>query len=160
MTKVLGALPTGPEVVRTSVELAAPEALEPAAEETVFTTLAVVLGSTSPAADVVGSGDSPAAEVETTGSAAEVTGSGEATEVAVLEDATEAAAEEAGTGAATFTPHCPTGLLPGNCDKVPVMVSLIAESMLQEVEGSLSPPMRPGHLSIPESPASQLSMIC
>lgn len=32
--------------------------------------------------------------------------------------------------------------------------------MLQEVDGSLTPPIKPGHLSIPLSPASQLSMIC
>ncbi len=35
-----------------------------------------------------------------------------------------------------------------------------AEVAVQEDDGSLSPPMRPGHLSIPLSPASQLSMIC
>lgn len=52
------------------------------------------------------------------------------------------------------------GLLPGSFSKTPVMVSGYGFAMLQEVEGSLTPPMSPGHLSIPLSPASQLSMIC
>lgn len=67
----------------------------------------------------------------------------------------------AGTGAgAASTPHLPTGLLPGSLSKTPSMTSLIGLSILQDVEGSFNPPIRPGHLSIPELPASQLSMIC
>jgi hypothetical protein len=70
-------------------------------------------------------------------------------------------AMEAGAGALspTFTPHGPMGLLPGSLDNVPEMTSLIGLLMLQEVDGSFSPPMRPGHLSIPASPALQLLMI-
>jgi hypothetical protein len=63
-------------------------------------------------------------------------------------------------GGTAFTPHLPIGLLPGNASITPKTCSLMALGMLQEVEGSFKPPIRPGHLSIPESPASQLSMIC
>lgn len=73
-------------------------------------------------------------------------------------EATGAADEAAGEEAPT--PHCPIGLLPGRADMVPKMVSWIGLTMLQVVEGSLRPPIRPGHLSIPASPALQLSMIC
>jgi len=94
------------------------------------------------------------------------------------EDATEEAEEEAEEAAeeepdwvetieveveaavVTFTPHCPTGLSPGNFSMKPKISSSIAELMLHVSEESLIPPMIPGHLSIPESPASQLSMIC
>jgi hypothetical protein len=124
--------------------------LVPPAAEVGLVPSAAVVGF-SPAADVLGSGEVPPA--------AEVAGVEATGELADFDEAT-GAAEEAGAGAAALTPHCPIGLLPGNLDIAPKMVSWIAELMLQEVEGSLSPPMRPGHLSIPESPASQLSMIC
>jgi hypothetical protein len=58
------------------------------------------------------------------------------------------------------TPHCPSGLLPGNFGSTPSICSLIGHWILHEVLGSLSPPIKPGHLSIPLSPASQLSIIC
>ena len=69
-------------------------------------------------------------------------------------------AELAGAGPAPLEPQGVMGLFPGKASKDPTINSLMGDTMLQEVEGSLSPPMRPGHLSIPESPASQLSMIC
>lgn len=93
-------------------------------------------------------------------------------EVAGVEPLTGAAEEtgvELSTGAADdtgvdppagATPHEPRGLFPGNASMTPRTVSWIGDSMLQESEGLFSPPIRPGHLSIPESPASQLSMIC
>jgi hypothetical protein len=65
-----------------------------------------------------------------------------------------------GAGAATVPPNPTIGLVPGNASKTPRTSSLIAESMLQVVPESLIPPRSPGHLSIPASPASQLSMIC
>ena len=52
------------------------------------------------------------------------------------------------------------GLLPGKAERTPSICSLTDDWMLHEVDGSLIPPMTPGHLSMPESPASQLSMIC
>ena len=61
---------------------------------------------------------------------------------------------------AAATPHAPRGLLPGNAVRSPLITSSMGHWMLQEVLGSLSPPIRPGHLSIPASPALQLSMIC
>lgn len=80
----------------------------------------------------------------------------------VLATGTAAATEEAPVPAlgTTSTPHWPMGLLPGRAGTTPETTSLMALLMLQDVEGSLIPPIRPGHLSIPESPASQLSMIC
>jgi hypothetical protein len=63
-------------------------------------------------------------------------------------------------GATAFTPHLPIGLSPGNASITPKTCSLMALGMLQEVEASFKPPIRPGHLSIPESPALQLSIIC
>jgi hypothetical protein len=60
----------------------------------------------------------------------------------------------------SLVPQPVTGLLPGKAARTPSMVSWTASSMLHEVEGSLTPPIRPGHWSMPESPASQLSMIC
>jgi hypothetical protein len=58
------------------------------------------------------------------------------------------------------TPHPVTGLLPGNASSTPWMFSLMASGILQDVLASLIPPISPGHLSMPESPASQLSIIC
>jgi hypothetical protein len=107
-----------------------------------------------------------AAEEPFTGAAAEVAG---AAGVELLDGAAEVAGVKLSTAAADdaevdppvgAAPHEPRGLFPGNASMVPRIVSLIGHSMLQESEGSLSPPMRPGHLSIPASPASQLSMIC
>jgi hypothetical protein len=63
-------------------------------------------------------------------------------------------------GGIAGTPHSPTALLPGKISIISVILSSIALGMLHELLGSLSPPIRPGHLSIPASPASQLSMIC
>lgn len=97
--------------------------------------------------------DTEAATDETEAAADEVSG-----EMAEVADATTDEAEV--TTPVTFTPHCPIGLLPGNADMDPLTTSLIGDGMLQLVVGSFKPPMRPGHLSIPESPASQLSMIC
>ena len=68
--------------------------------------------------------------------------------------------ETGGAGAAPFVPQPVIGLSPGKAERTPVISSLTADTMLHEVEASLTPPMRPGHWSIPESPASQLSMIC
>jgi hypothetical protein len=65
-----------------------------------------------------------------------------------------------GEGAGRFLPQGVTGLFPGSLAMSPMTISLTAQGMLQLVERSLMPPMRPGHLSIPLSPASQLSMIC
>jgi hypothetical protein len=89
---------------------------------------------------------------------------GTETALAVVEP-TGAAAEVAGAlpppeGGEAGTPHAPRGLFPGNFSMTPVICSLIALGMLHEVPGSLSPPIRPGHLSIPASPALQLSMTC
>ena len=75
-------------------------------------------------------------------------------------EAIGAPAEGAATGGAASTPHCPSTLLPGKDLMAPVMVSEMTLGMLHVVDGSLRPPMRPGHLSIPAEPASQLSMIC
>lgn len=67
----------------------------------------------------------------------------------------------AAAAAATVPPHPTMGLLPGSASSVPAIFSLgSAGEMLQEVEGSLRPPIKPGHLSMPLSPALQLSMIC
>jgi hypothetical protein len=68
-------------------------------------------------------------------------------------------AEAGGAPPTGATPQEPIGLLPGSLAIVPLITSLIGLTRLQEVDGSLSPPMRPGHLSIPASPASQLLMI-
>lgn len=57
-------------------------------------------------------------------------------------------------------PHPVTGLSPGRASMVPEMVSGTRLAMLQLVDASFKPPMSPGHLSIPLSPASQLSIIC
>ena len=77
---------------------------------------------------------------------------------AVLTD--DEAADE-GTGPLDGpTPHCPSGLSPGNLERTPSICSSIADGMLHEVLGSFRPPIKPGHLSIPLSPASQLSIIC
>jgi hypothetical protein len=65
----------------------------------------------------------------------------------------------AGATSATGTPHCPRGLLPGNLSRTPEICSSTAEGMLQEVLGSLSPTIKPGHLYITLSPELQLSMI-
>lgn len=66
-----------------------------------------------------------------------------------------------GTGAgAGDDPNPVTGLLPGSFDNIPKTFSLIGDCKTQLSEGSLTPPMRPGHLLIPELPVSQLSMIC
>lgn len=115
-------------------------ALDSAGEETVWTgavlgvsPAAVVglvppaaeVGLVPPAADVVGSGEVPAADVLGSGEvppAAELAGVEATGGVADLDEAT-GAAEEAGAGAAALTPHCPMGLLPGNLDKGPTMVS-------------------------------------
>ena len=74
--------------------------------------------------------------------------------------ATGATAEGAVAGGLALTPHCPMALLPGKAFMSPVTFSVMALGMLQDVDGSLRPPIRPGHLSIPAEPASQLSMIC
>ena len=71
----------------------------------------------------------------------------------------EAAGAETAGAPPTGTPQAPIGLLPGSLDIVPLITSLTGLTRLQEVDGSFSPPMRPGHLSIPASPASQLLMI-
>jgi len=94
-----------------------------------------------------------------------------------------AAEEPAGAGAAVVVPvpepdpepepplpgaepQPVTGLLPGSAVSFVVSVESMvknsgpSDGMLHEVLGSLRPPMSPGHLSIPESPALQLSMIC
>jgi hypothetical protein len=104
---------------------------------------------------------SEAAGVEFLTAGAGVELSTEAADVAGVELSTGAAGE-AGVvePPVTGTPHAPRGLLPGNSSSVPKIVSSIGHWMLQEVDGSLIPPIRPGHLSIPASPALQLSMIC
>lgn len=84
----------------------------------------------------------------------------EGLEAPALDEGAGATGPGAGAAPAGATPHSPIGLLPGRAVKVPVMVSWMADGMLQVVLSSLSPPIKPGHLSIPESPASQLSMIC
>lgn len=84
----------------------------------------------------------------------------EGLEPLALEEGAGAIGPGAGAPPAGVTPHSPIGLLPGRAVKVPVIVSWMADGMLQVVESSLIPPIKPGHLSIPESPASQLSMIC
>jgi hypothetical protein len=68
--------------------------------------------------------------------------------------------EVTGAGGAGADPAPVIGLFPGNAVRLPVIVSWIASGMLQEVDGSFMPPMSPGHLSIPLSPALQLSIIC
>jgi hypothetical protein len=68
--------------------------------------------------------------------------------------------ETGGGGAVPLVPQPVTGLLPGKALRTPSMVSATGDWMLHEVEGSLVPPIRPGHWSMPESPASQLSIIC
>lgn len=128
---------------------------------TVLTTVGVET-SLPPAAE--GSTGAAVDEDSLAGAAAEVAGVELLTGEAGVEgvELSTGAADDAGVvdPPAGATPHEPRGLVPGKASKVPEMVSSIADWMLQEVEGSLSPPMRPGHLSIPESPASQLSMIC
>lgn len=114
--------------------------------ETVWTTPGAVLCSTGDDAD-------PPAGAEDAGTGAGVEAG--ATTGALVDPA---GGVPPPPGAAT--PHWPRGLLPGNAFRAPLMVSWTGLWMLQEVDGSLSPPIRPGHLSIPESPASQLSMIC
>jgi hypothetical protein len=61
-------------------------------------------------------------------------------------------------------PQPVTGLFPGNAlntvASAMVKSSGTAAGILQEVLGSFKPPISPGHLSIPASPALQLSMIC
>jgi hypothetical protein len=85
---------------------------------------------------------------------------GDAAEEPAVDGATLELPTEFSAGGEPETPHPVTGLLPGSASNTPWIFSLIASGMLQEVLGSLTPPIRPGHLSIPESPASQLSMIC
>lgn len=99
---------------------------------------------------VRGSEDGTGAGAGSTGPGAGSTGAGAGT--------TGPGAGAGDVGAST--PHCPIGLLPGKAFMTPVIVSSMADLMLHEVESSLRPPMRLGHLSIPELPASQLSMIC
>jgi hypothetical protein len=70
------------------------------------------------------------------------------------------AAVDDGVEPPTGTPHCPRRLLPGNLARTPSTCSSIGHWILHEVLGSLTPPISPGHLSIPLSPALQLSMIC
>jgi hypothetical protein len=77
---------------------------------------------------------------------------------AVLRD--DEAADEGAGSLDGPTPHCPSGLSPGNLERTPSICSSIADGMLHEVLGSLRPPIKPGHLSIPLSPASQLLIIC
>ena len=77
-----------------------------------------------------------------------------------VDEATVELPTELLAGGEPETPHPVTGLLPGSASNTPWMFLLIASGILQDVLASLIPPIRPGHLSIPESPASQLSMIC
>jgi hypothetical protein len=67
---------------------------------------------------------------------------------------------ELSAGGEPETPHPVIGLFPGRASSTPWMFSSIASGILQEVLASLIPPINPGHLSMPESPASQFSMIC
>ena len=79
---------------------------------------------------------------------------------APVEEDVGAPDETGGGGAAPLMSQPVTGLLPGKALRTPSMVSGTDDWMLHEVDGSLMPPIRPGHLSMPESPASQLSIIC
>ncbi len=56
-------------------------------------------------------------------------------------------------------PQPATGLFPGSLFRTPVTTSSTMGAMLHFLLGSLRPPMMVGHLSMPESPASQPSMI-
>lgn len=119
-----------------------------------MTSAAVVLvpcSSTTPAALVI---DGTSACEETDG--AEYTGIEEVSGT----DTAGAADVATGAGLAGLTPHSPIGLFPGSLGRTPKITSSTGQTMLQLVEGSLRPPIRPGHLSIPLSPESQLSMIC
>jgi hypothetical protein len=86
---------------------------------------------------------------EATGGFAEVTGG--------LAEETGAGA---GAGAASLDPHPVIGLSPGSFESEPNITSSMGDEMTQLSAGSLTPPMRPGHLSMPSLPESQLSMIC
>lgn len=79
---------------------------------------------------------------------------------APVEEDVGASNETRGGGAAPLVSQPVTGLLPGKALRTPSMVSGTDDWMLHEVDGSLMPPIKPGHLSMPESPASQLSIIC
>jgi hypothetical protein len=82
------------------------------------------------------------------------------TGAAPVEEDVGASDETWGGGAAPLVPQPVMGLLPGKMLRRPSMISGTDDWMLQEVDGSLMPPIKPGHLSMPESPASQLSIIC
>ena len=77
-----------------------------------------------------------------------------------MEEDVEASEETEGDGAVPLVPQPVTGLLPGKALRTPSIVSRTGDGILHEVDGSLTPPIRPGHWSMPESPASQLSIIC